>query len=173
MMRHAAGWVVRGSARAECNPPPQRMQVIVMANDIRNCKPVFRFQCQNSWDSLELTGRESIRYCSQCHEKVYYCETDAEMIQHAEAGHCVARQLPGLPKFIANGWPELAPNISREDRDALMHEHIEGAKARALEDVGKTKVRCPQCGFPEAELGCSVCGVAEHYKQVQSRLDSE
>ena len=144
-------------------------KVIVMADDIRNCKPVFRFQCPKSWDSLELTNRESIRHCSQCDEKVYYCETDAEMIQHAEAGHCVARQMPGLPKSMANGRPEL----SREDREALMREHIEDAKARALARIGKTTARCSQCGFPEGELGCSVCGVAEYYKQIQSRLDSE
>src|SRR5215510_12246403 len=52
--------------------------------DIRNCAGGFRFRCPGSWEALEATDRPDIRFCPECREEVYYCKTDAEMVEHAE-----------------------------------------------------------------------------------------
>lgn len=142
-----------------------------MPEDIRNCKPMFKFQCPMRWDLLQLTGQADIRYCPQCDQEVHYCKTDEEMIQHAEAGHCVARRMPGVPSSMETivGDPVLLPDTSDEDAGVLVQDLIEEAKSLALKHVSSSRERCRQCGFPIAagsEAKCAICRLNECLRSI-------
>lgn len=58
---------------------------------IRNCS--FKFKCGQSWDSLARlpSYKESyIRYCEKCDQKVYWVDSQSEVLMHIEANHCIA-----------------------------------------------------------------------------------
>jgi uncharacterized protein (TIGR02996 family) len=51
----------------------------------------FAFQCPLKWESLQMIeGETTVRHCSACNEKVFYCGTMEDTRRHALAGHCVA-----------------------------------------------------------------------------------
>ena len=50
----------------------------------------FIFQGPFTWDRLQETDQEEIRYCSQCDREVYLVETEEALQAHAVQGHCVA-----------------------------------------------------------------------------------
>jgi uncharacterized protein (TIGR02996 family) len=50
----------------------------------------FDYHCPNRWADLQPTKDLSVRYCEECHKKVYYCESKAEAERHACRGHCIA-----------------------------------------------------------------------------------
>src|SRR5262245_37049576 len=144
--------------------------------DIRNCSVTFRFRCPESWDNLQATDRADVRFCLECREDVHYCETDAEMIQHAEVGHCVARRMPAVAPLLLTsvGRPELSTDIPREHRNRLVLHRIEAAKSSALEHADSPG-RCPVCGFPVAneEKLCGVCLSTESHRRLMSIWDEE
>lgn len=133
-----------------------------MFSDIRKCV-AFKFKCRQTWDALTPTEQDDVRHCATCDHHVYYCQTDADLLAHAEAGHCVARRMPLTRWSFVNvlGRPELS--ASREDRIDLYRERLEQAKTFALQfDSGPG--RCARCGFPVSPDvdSCGVCWETEN-----------
>jgi hypothetical protein len=58
--------------------------------EIDNCKPQFRFKCQNRWYDLRQTEDKNVRYCNECDQNVFLCHTQDEMISRARKSQCVA-----------------------------------------------------------------------------------
>ncbi|WP_346674005.1 GGDEF domain-containing protein [Nannocystis sp. SCPEA4] len=58
----------------------------------------FTFACTKRWETLAPTDAESVRFCQQCKERVYYCNTVADAESRALAGQCIA-----LPKPLSDG----------------------------------------------------------------------
>lgn len=56
---------------------------------IENCVAV-EFECPREWGSLAMTEKNSVRYCSSCAKRVFYCSTVEEARRHAQRGNCVA-----------------------------------------------------------------------------------
>jgi two-component system, cell cycle response regulator len=50
----------------------------------------FAFACSKRWETLAPTDAESVRFCQQCKEHVYQCNTVAEAASRARAGQCIA-----------------------------------------------------------------------------------
>lgn len=61
----------------------------------------FAFACSKRWETLAPTDAESVRYCQQCQERVYYCDTVDDAEQRAFAGQCIA-----IPKRLSDGGVE-------------------------------------------------------------------
>jgi two-component system cell cycle response regulator len=57
----------------------------------------FAFACTKRWETLAPTGAGSVRFCQQCKESVYYCDTVADAESRALAGQCIA-----VPKRLAD-----------------------------------------------------------------------
>ena len=55
---------------------------------LANCK--FSFKCTKNWENLNSTSEQEIRYCSDCHEKVYYCKTKSEIIWAIKNKKCIS-----------------------------------------------------------------------------------
>ena len=58
--------------------------------ELWNCVNAFEFECPRYWDTLTETDKETVRYCEECKENVFLCETPADFVTHGEQGHCVA-----------------------------------------------------------------------------------
>lgn len=81
---------------------------VMLRDVIMNCgsddakqeaRPVrFAFRCTKRWETLAPTDRGSVRYCQQCKESVYYCDTVADAETRAFAGQCIA-----IPKPLSDG----------------------------------------------------------------------
>ena len=59
-------------------------------SDIRNCR--FTFKCPKKWAELApIVGSDrDIRFCGQCEQNVYRCETDREIAIAVKANRCIA-----------------------------------------------------------------------------------
>ncbi|MEN9360305.1 MAG: hypothetical protein RL095_1840 [Verrucomicrobiota bacterium] len=124
---------------------------------IRNCKVSFKFQCPLKWEALQSTEDDAIRFCDQCREKVYYCATDAETIEHARAGHCVARLMPEesqIPLMI--GRPRI-----EDERMQILAKHRIRREHEINESIQNlpTISSCPKCGYPIPDhyIRCKIC----------------
>ena len=53
-------------------------------------KGLLAFECQETWDSLDLTDVPLIRFCSVCKMKVYQCQSPEEFVAFARKNECVA-----------------------------------------------------------------------------------
>lgn len=65
------------------------------------CKITLQFKCAKAWEQLASTDGEH-RFCDECHQNVYWVETEEEASEHAQKGHCIAftrfsHQLTGMP----------------------------------------------------------------------------
>lgn len=56
--------------------------------EIRNC--TFAYKCEADWEKLEDTGKEKVRYCSDCEKEVFFCEDDKELTKAVIENLCVA-----------------------------------------------------------------------------------
>jgi diguanylate cyclase (GGDEF)-like protein len=74
-----------GSAEAKEEPPRVR----------------FAFACSKRWETLAPTDAEAVRFCQQCSERVYHCDTVEEAASRALAGQCIA-----VPKPLTDGGVE-------------------------------------------------------------------
>jgi len=72
---------------------------------IRNCK--FRFQCNKTWQNLDMTSSVNIRVCRVCGEQVYLCVSDDELRRAMEANHCVAIRIQTDSLTAEPGQPGL------------------------------------------------------------------
>lgn len=55
---------------------------------LANCK--FAYRCMKTWESLQRTSKEDTRYCTECHEEVYYCKTKREIVHALRHRKCIA-----------------------------------------------------------------------------------
>ena len=60
----------------------------------------IEFRCPRQWSQLVPTEDATVRYCTECQEPVYLCETDDELVAHAQANHCTARQNEGFGENV-------------------------------------------------------------------------
>lgn len=52
---------------------------------------IFKFRCQLKWSQLYgKSPSDTERYCDSCRQNVYLCDNEAELLEHAKQGHCVA-----------------------------------------------------------------------------------
>ena len=58
----------------------------------------FAFACSKRWETLAPTEDGAVRFCQQCKEHVYHCDTVAEAASRARAGQCIA-----IPKPLSDG----------------------------------------------------------------------
>jgi hypothetical protein len=127
---------------------------------IRNCERTFRKVCPRSWDDLESTDDNSVRHCSHCERNVFYCTTDAETINHAIAGHCIAREIPTTDELpmVFLGLPKNPPEITPEQIKAQEWYARENAIDDSLKNVDSSRA-CPKCNFPAPpwRTTCRIC----------------
>jgi hypothetical protein len=128
---------------------------------VRNCPTRFRFECPRTWDSLSATADSAIRYCDQCRERVYLCVTDLETIEHAKAGHCIARECPHeteLPAMVI-GRPDVPTEFTKAQEAALERLHRESGIDDSIRNIDAPRC-CPKCQFPAPpwRVSCRVCG---------------
>ncbi|MDI1428141.1 hypothetical protein [Polyangium sorediatum] len=66
--------------------------MILNCGDARAERPRVRFSfvCPARWETLEPTEDASVRFCGQCQERVYSCDSSRVAAVHARAGHCIA-----------------------------------------------------------------------------------
>ena len=63
-----------------------------MQKTIRGCEVKFRKKCPQLWENLKPTENESVKFCDECSQNVYYAQTDQEAISYAEQGFCIAKE---------------------------------------------------------------------------------
>jgi hypothetical protein len=51
---------------------------------------LFAYKCPLSWGSLRRTGSSDVRYCYECSRNVTLVTSEAQLIQFASEGRCVA-----------------------------------------------------------------------------------
>ncbi|MCY1010144.1 hypothetical protein OV079_32180 [Nannocystis pusilla] len=61
----------------------------------------FLFACPKRWETLAPSESDSVRFCQQCKEQVYYCDTVKDAETRALAGQCIA-----IPKQLSDGGVE-------------------------------------------------------------------
>ena len=57
---------------------------------IENCALEFDFECPLEWSKLKATDSAGIKFCSECKNNVYRCESLEEINKHIDQGHCIA-----------------------------------------------------------------------------------
>ena len=78
-------------------------------NTIKNCK--FAFKCPMHWGNLLKTDNEKIRFCHNCEEEVYECESDEELDYHTSKKHCVAIKEKPRAKLLLG---KVSPNRNED-----------------------------------------------------------
>ena len=77
---------------------------------IEECGLRFRFRCPKQWEALQPTDRASVRFCTECEQNVYYCDSIQRARAHARQGHCVAVDLAIPRKRGDLGLPRPSPD---------------------------------------------------------------
>ncbi|MDC0739862.1 hypothetical protein [Polyangium mundeleinium] len=91
-------------------------------NDARAERPRVRFSfvCPARWETLAPTEDPSVRFCGQCQERVYFCESSRVAAVHARAGDCIAvpRELSDTDLHLSKrgvlGRPDPLGNWARD-----------------------------------------------------------
>lgn len=68
----------------------------------------IEFRCPRQWSQLVPTDDATVRYCTECQEPVYLCANDDELVVHAQANHCVARENEGFGENILQEFVDYA-----------------------------------------------------------------
>jgi hypothetical protein len=88
-----------------------------------NCENAFEYKCPREWKSLAPTESESVRFCDECHQNVYMCESPEEFVRNGKQGRCVAVPVEAVPGNVPllYGWPskELVRELERQKRMAV------------------------------------------------------
>lgn len=50
----------------------------------------WEFRCPQRWDSLALTGDKGVRFCWDCRQRVYLCNSVGQVNRRARLGQCIA-----------------------------------------------------------------------------------
>ena len=127
---------------------------------IRNCERTFRKVCPRSWDELAATNIPAVRHCPHCERDVYFCTSDEETIDHALAGHCIAREIPTTDELpvVFLGMPANPPKVTPEQTKAHEWYARENAIDDSIKNVDSSRA-CPKCNFPAPpwRTTCRVC----------------
>lgn len=68
------------------NMKPQPRKTIWKVSDCPALTP-----CSQEWEALQVVPDNSkVRYCSECQQSVYRCDTQAEFREHRALGHCIS-----------------------------------------------------------------------------------
>jgi hypothetical protein len=59
-----------------------------MGLSIRNCQ--FAFRCDKTWNRMQVTSSETVRFCGSCQKEVHWCCTEAELAEAVALNRCVA-----------------------------------------------------------------------------------
>jgi len=127
---------------------------------IRNCASTFRFQCPKNWTELDPTPSAEVRHCTVCDCDVHFCNSDDETIEHAKAGHCIARELPDdkeLPRvYVGRPVNSQVPTPEQEKAGEWSR------RERGIDDSIKNADAdrsCPNCNYPAPRWRetCCVC----------------
>ena len=129
---------------------------------IRNC-PTRWFEriCPLKWEALERTAEDTQRFCGSCDRLVYLCSTDEETLEHARAGHCIAREIPDeseMPEMYLGEPVDPSPTTESQEKAfgwAMRERGIDDA----LKNMGAPRA-CPECSYPVQtwRSECRVCG---------------
>ena len=92
---------------------------------------------------------------------MYYCQSDAETIEHAKAQHCIAREMPvgsELPQMYL-GIVRVPVEYTADQERALSWRNRERGIDDAIKNADSVRA-CPECGYPAPpwRLDCRVCG---------------
>jgi hypothetical protein len=78
-------------------------------SNIRNCDVTFQTRCPKQWAELAATDQNTIRYCNECDQNVYFCHSVEELKRRTANQQCVAfcdadshHDTLGLPMEIPN-----------------------------------------------------------------------
>ena len=55
---------------------------------LRNC--TFKFQCNQTWESLEDVSIPNTKNCNVCNKLVYFVDSDKKLVQAIKNNQCVA-----------------------------------------------------------------------------------
>lgn len=90
--------------------PPEWRRLVARA-PIEGCEVRFDFACPKKWEGLAPTDRgEDVRFCDACKKNVYYTQTVAEALDHAQKGDCVVVDLVQIRRpFDLMGRPDPIP----------------------------------------------------------------
>lgn len=131
---------------------------------IRNCTIRLKAPCPRTWEGLTPTSNPRVRHCGECNQDVHFCETDTETLEHARAGHCIAREEPHsseLPRLIL-GRPTVRVEPTEHQQRALEFRRRErGITTLVNSDRIQAATRqCPKCTYPVPDFrnSCYVCG---------------
>lgn len=58
-------------------------------NDKKVKQYVFKFECDEVWETLTETQDDKIRHCQRCDKNVYSVQNPEEFNANAEKGNCV------------------------------------------------------------------------------------
>lgn len=61
-----------------------------ICSDIRNCDVRFQTRCPKQWVDLRPTSENAIRYCTECQQNVYFCQSSEELKLRTANNQCVA-----------------------------------------------------------------------------------
>jgi hypothetical protein len=125
---------------------------------IRNCRISLGARCPKQWRDLEPTSDADRRHCYVCEQDVFFCFSDFDTLEHARAGHCIARALPADPRAreILVGRP-VFEELPVKQAQAVYQREV--AIDDALSNIS-CKRNCPDCGYPVPDWRtyCRVCG---------------
>lgn len=129
---------------------------------IRNCLPTFQFQCPKLWQGLAITADAGVRHCDACDKDVFFCKSDDETIQHAKAGHCIAREVPDTVELglVLVGIPISPLVVTPDEQKAQAWFSRENGIDDSIKNLDVSSRCCPSCGFPAPnwQIKCRICG---------------
>ncbi|MBT5019836.1 MAG: hypothetical protein HON04_13955 [Planctomicrobium sp.] len=59
-------------------------------SDIRNCDVKFKTRCPKQWADLAPSDKNTVRYCNECQQNVYFCLSTEELKRRTANRQCVA-----------------------------------------------------------------------------------
>jgi hypothetical protein len=133
---------------------------------VRRCGRIpFRVRCPLRWEDLAPASDPDVRRCGECEEHVFFCRTDAETIEHALAGHCIAREEPDrseLPRAILGRPAKPVVVTARQKAAARWSGRERGISDAIRPSALASPRRCPECRYsvPGFRETCYVCGHA-------------
>lgn len=136
-----------------------------MLRTIRNCTIRTKAACPKRWEDLDPTDSPGARHCPKCDHDVYFCASDEETLEHARAGHCIAREEPDrseLPRLVIGRLVKPLPEPTDEQKRALWLRHREHGIDILLNGRLDAPSRpCADCAYPVPNFrkSCYVCGL--------------
>jgi hypothetical protein len=95
----------------------------------------FTVACHRSWQDLEATDHQLVRYCHDCKRNVYYCDTINEARENAWEGRCVAIDLGVIRRERDLERPRMMvgmvdPNWFRQEEERMKADPVSAERER-------------------------------------------